>query len=492
MLTKDRIFLLNEEGDISHQECWNESKKEKLWLYNLHYFDDLNAVDAASRADWHRALIQRWIEENPPGVGNGWEPYPMSLRIVNWIKWALQDNAMDPPWVGSIATQARFLNKRLEYHLLGNHLFANSKALIFAGLFFSGKEAESWLAKGLSILERELPEQILGDGGHFERSPMYHALILEDLLDLVNLCRVFGAFETRLSLLQEWTEVSHRMQEWLKGVCHPDGQIGFFNDAALGIAPTPSELESYAADLNLQPSLEPVRRLNHLPESGYIQLNQWPVVALLDVGEIGPDYLSGHAHADTLSFELSLFGQRVIVNSGTSCYRLGKERSWQRSTAAHNTVQIDGENSSEVWSRFRVARRARPFGLEILEEANEISVACAHDGYKRLYGSTIHRRQWGINDSHFVVSDSIEGEFSEIVAYFHLHPGVRSTNDEGATDGYIEINEEWVVRWSVTGGAVSVEESTYHPEFGLGVRNQTIKVMFTGREAEFSLQWELP
>ncbi|WP_335338113.1 heparinase II/III family protein [Thioalkalivibrio nitratireducens] len=185
---------------------WNDPRRDKLWLYNLHYFDDLNAVDADARAGWHRALIPRWIAENPPGQGNGWEPYPTSLRIVNWVKWALRqgappgeaDSALvgrppeDPPaarkradghpvllresagFRHSLAVQARWLRRRLEHHLLGNHLFANAKALVFTRAFFRGAEAEHWLALGQRLLARELREQILADGGHFERSPTGH------------------------------------------------------------------------------------------------------------------------------------------------------------------------------------------------------------------------------------------------------------------------------------------------------------------------------
>ena len=75
---------------------------------------------------------------------------------------------------------------------MGNHLFANAKALIFSGLFFDGEEAKSWYLKGFNILKRELAEQILPDGGNFELSPMYHIIFLEDLLDLVNIHRAFN------------------------------------------------------------------------------------------------------------------------------------------------------------------------------------------------------------------------------------------------------------------------------------------------------------
>src|SRR5262249_13815017 len=146
---------------------------EKLWRYNLHYFDDLNAYDAAQRQEWHCSLLSQWVCENTPGFGTGWEPYPTSLRMVNWIKWVLTGNRLPAECIQSLAVQARWLSQRLEIHLLGNHLLANAKALLFAGIFFDGAEADEWLVRGLRILEREVAEQVLPDGGHIERSPMY-------------------------------------------------------------------------------------------------------------------------------------------------------------------------------------------------------------------------------------------------------------------------------------------------------------------------------
>src|SRR5690606_6973721 len=147
---------------------------------------DLCAEGGDRRSAWHLDLLRDWVAANPPGHGDGWEPYPTSLRIVNWIKWALAGNTLPPACVHSLAVQVRWLRRCLEIHLLGNHLFANAKALVFAGLYFSGPEAHRWLATGLRILEREIAEQILPDGGQFERSTMYHALAYEDMLDLVN------------------------------------------------------------------------------------------------------------------------------------------------------------------------------------------------------------------------------------------------------------------------------------------------------------------
>src|SRR5690606_9343789 len=364
MLAENRFVFLNQEGELLRTEDWNDSAKPKLWLYNLHYFDDLNAVDAGDRAAWHARLIGRWIDENPPGKGNGWEPYPVSLRVVNWMKWALRGNALDAAAGHSLAVQARWLCKRMEHHLLGNHLWANAKALLFAGAFFEGREADAWRREGLRLVRREMREQFLDDGGHFERSPMYHAILLEDVLDLVQLAAVFpGVFEE--DDVEAWRGTAERMLEWLRAMTHPDGDIAFFNDAAFGIAARRDELRSYAALLNISaPAV--ADSVRHLHATGYVRAECGPAVLIMDVGEIGPDYLPGHAHADTLSFELSLHGRRVFVNGGTSTYEANAERLRQRGTAAHNTVVVDGQDSSEVWSAFRVARRARPWGADVI------------------------------------------------------------------------------------------------------------------------------
>ena len=426
-MTGPRSFVfLNEPGALD-EIGWDGAQREKLWRYNQHYFDDLNAIDAEARRAWHLALIEDWIAHNAPGQGNGWEPYPLSLRVVNWVKWALSGGELSPAALHSLAVQARWLTGRLEIHLLGNHLFANAKALLFAGLFFEGAEADGWRKTALKILAREIPEQFLADGGQFELSTMYHALALEDALDLVNVAacyertapaddglRVRGWLVPRLPAMRRWLEV----------MCHPDGEIALFNDAAMGIAPSVAELEGYFARCFPAAESEPLQPVERLVDSGYVRLQAGDAVALLDVARVGPDYLPGHAHADTLSFELSLFGQRFLVNGGTSCYGTSAERLRQRGTAAHNTVTVDGQDSSEVWGGFRVARRAYPAGLSLLEDANCLQVSCSHDGYRRLKGRPVHTRMWFLNADALCVEDNVTGRYREAVAHYRFHPDV--------------------------------------------------------------------
>ena len=280
-----------------------------------------------------------------------------------------------------------------------------------------------------------------------------------------------------------------KMLSWMRGMTHPDGGIGFFNDSAFGIAPTFAGLDGYAGRLGLGSADVAFAGLASFSDSGFIRITRGDAVALLDVGEVGPDYLPGHAHADTLSFELSLFGRRCIVNSGISCYGNSAERLRQRGTAAHSTVEIDGESSSEVWGGFRVARRARPFGLNTKETGEAISVTCSHDGYKRLKGKPVHTRQWHFEQGRMVMTDNVQGGFQQAVAYYHLHPdmSVRCNGDTGSGEIEFEGN---MVNWSVVGGQVSIEDSTYHPEFGLSIRNRVIKVVFSGAELVFELVWD--
>lgn len=484
MVAEDTFVFLNESRSIATRASWNDAAVEKLWLYNLHYFDDLNADGAVTRREWHTRLIERWIEENPPGYGNGWEPYPSSLRIVNWIKWSLNGGKLSSLAITSLAVQVRFLFKRLEFHLLGNHLLANAKALIFAGAFFGQGEGERWLAKGLVILRREMPEQILADGGHFERSPMYHSIILEDLLDIVNIGNAYGLGKIVKS------DTIDKMRSWLAAMSHPDGDIAFFNDAAFGIAPSLSELNVYAEQLNFPHQNAPSNAVLSLADSGYIRLQKRNAMLLVDAAPIGPNYLPGHAHADTLSFELSLFAHRLIVNSGTSCYGSGLERQRQRGTAAHNTLLIDGQDSSEVWGGFRVARRAKVTSLEIKETEGGSCVKASHDGYRRLPGRNVHTRSWLFNDESLVIEDEVTGVFTRAEIRFYLHPDVEiNAIDLSAGTVLLRLPNGKIVGVAIQGGELICEQATWHPNFGVARPNFCLVATLKGTKIRTLIKW---
>jgi uncharacterized heparinase superfamily protein len=385
----------------------------------------------------------------------------------------------------SLAVQTRWLARRLEWHLLGNHLFVNAKALVFAGLFFRGPEAEKWLNKGCRILRRQLDEQFLSDGAQFELSPMYHALAFEDLLDLENLAQTYPK-SLLASFSEELRQRATAAQNWLMTMSHPDGKISFFNDAAFGIAPSNTELLAYAERLGI-PAPAAIPELTHLVATGYVRMHAGQAVAFVDLAKIGPNYLPGHAHADTLSFEFSLGAQRVFVNSGTSEYGTGPERQRQRGTSAHNTVVVAGENSSEVWAGFRVGRRARPLDVKVETLDGVFRVEGSHDGYRHLKGAPRVHRRVELTQTSLKVEDCIVPSY-KAEARFHLHPEVLigELADSGTT---LILPNGKLLSLRAEGGDFRLEQSSWHPEFGLSLPNRCLVLPFINGRASLIISW---
>lgn len=410
----NRFRLLNQTMEVDDRASWDDPDRDKLLLYHLHYHEVLNCRSNFSNAEAAACFIDRWIEDNPPVAGNGWEPYPISRRIVNWVKWFVAGNALSDRALRSLWLQARVLSQSIEYHLLANHLFENAKALFFAGVFFEGDEADQWLAKGREILDAGLEEQILKDGGHIERSPMYQATILEGLLDIVNVCNVHS-----LEPPKGTAAAAASMLRWLGYMTHADGQPAYFNDTTKGIAPSFAELQKYAQRLDIQAETLVQEGLSRLPDSGYVRYQRGDVATIVDIGDIGPDYQPGHAHCDCLSFELSIGPKRIFVNTGISTYNADDRRHSERSTEAHNTVSLAGEEQSEIWAAFRVGRRARPLDMDV----GESHISAAHDGYRHL--GVLHRRRYEFLAGRIEIKDSLESNSPTAgVAHFHCYPGL--------------------------------------------------------------------
>jgi uncharacterized heparinase superfamily protein len=483
VLGEHRFSFLNREVALSFPRGWNDANLPKLWLYNLHYFDDLGGNPDSTNAELCMGLAKRWIAENSPIAGNGWEPYPLSLRIVNWLKFSLVEGSLSHSMRESLAVQIRALEQRIEWHILGNHLFANGKALTFAGICHEGPEADRWLAKGLSILDREMPEQILNDGGHFERSPMYHAIILEDLLDLLNADGAHpGLLGARAS---SWRDIAADMLAWLSAMTHPDGDISFFNDSTLGVCPTLFDLRMYAERLGVTTSALENARLNDLKASGYVRANVGQFALIFDAAPIGPDYQPGHAHADTLSIELSVGDQRVFVNSGVSTYEANDIRALERSTAAHNTVELNGADSSEVWAAFRVARRARIVKREMREVDGAILLEASHDGYRLKGKNTIVSRSLSLAHERLVIKDWITGNWRDAVSRLRLQPGLAAGLNPDRLGGWVEKDGRRFLIWSSSAPA---RLAPIHHASGFNRLNLTQEIQFCFQTNELAIE----
>jgi len=272
---------------------------------------------------------------------------------------------------------------------------------------------------------------------------------------------------------------------------HPDGDIAFFNDATLESAPTLSDFQAYMIELGwVQPKkIDTTFTVRSLQESGFVVVDLPPEgKAILDVGQLGAVYQPGHAHADTLSFELSLYGQRFLVNSGISEYGISPLRTWQRSTQAHNTVCINDTPSSEIWSGFRVAQRAEPVAFSMDTDRDCYRISCGHNGYMKGPRPVMHHRIWTITRNKMEILDRIDGCYHSCKAYFYFHPDVRIM-EKGAQEFECTVAARTVRM--VFDGATEIHEKTvsWYPAFGKAVPNRCLVVTFHGHRLETKILW---
>jgi uncharacterized heparinase superfamily protein len=473
--------FLNDAAAIGWPPDWTAVDKSKLWQYNLHYFEWLWALDYPDARD----VVRDWIARHSLAKGRvGWEPYVISLRLINWTAVLFGKNRaeleadisfQEELW-RSIHLQADWLHGHLEYHLLGNHFLENGATLAYLGGVFQGDSAMRWSAAGRKILAAEIPEQIPADGLHFERSPMYHLRTTYLLATLASLR------QSEVDVLVR--EPLNRMLSALDAMCHPDGDIALLNDAAFAIYNTPAELHTYAS-IPATSETGPFA----LPDAGYFgACGDDGSYVVCDAGAIGPDYIPGHAHGDTFSFELSLRGHRVVVDSGVYDYVPSEMRSYCRSTAAHNTVEIDGCDQCEFWGAFRVARRGYPRNVRWEPGADGFTLSGYHTGYRRLSGSPEHHRTlaWSAAENRLQVSDRVTASRPvTAVSRLHLHPlcEVEWVKD---CDALVRFPGGAFLVAFTSPGRLAREDSFYCPEFGRKEPTTTLAFTFEGKEAEGS------
>jgi uncharacterized heparinase superfamily protein len=478
--TATEVSFLNVTKKIDSSKNWIV-EAEPLWLYNLHYFDELNSINHDEKLHFHSQLIHDWIRLNRVVKSIAFQPYPTSLRVVNWAKFFFRyPGDLPSEWIKSFAIQALVLVKKREFHLLGNHLYANGKALIFAGTLINGPLGQVFLTKGLEIVDKENEEQFLSDGGHFELSPMYHSILLMDLIELISLAQ--SANINALTMrIESWSTIATKAFLWMEAMQHPDNDIAFFNDSSFGIAPPIAAMKEYYNKV-LPGKVTSEQLLSQFPDciqltaSGYTVVQNYLYKAMLDTAKIGPNYLPGHAHADTLSFELSIQGKRFLVNSGTSRYGVGEEREYQRSTKAHNTVVVDGYNSSEVWGGFRVANRAEPLEYNVTESPEKLNISCAHNGYLKTQVKSVHTRAWEFKNKSISIIDLIKGTFKQSIAYFYLHPDVKIIS-HGIKSVEFEVSGV-LVRLRTNAQKIKIKDAKWFPEFGQSIQNKCVELNF--------------
>ena len=413
-LASGRIELLGMTRKLGEPPDWQHPDAPQLWRFHLHYWDWAwglagDPSRCAARAVFAR-LWRSWLAAAKFGRGDAWLPYPAALRAWSWCGLhadLVAGSDLEPEFVRELAVHTGFLRRHLESDVGGNHLIKDLKALAGLAVFFADSRL---LRQALRRLIRQLAVQVLPDGGHYERAPAYHCQVLADLIDVAELVRFTGATPA-----PEITASIRRMRRWLGAVVSPAGAVPLLNDGY----PVPAGLLGA-----LEPDPPAARALLTLPDTGLIRAAVGGWHLLSDVGAACPGQLPAHAHADTFGCEVHVDGTALLVDTGTSTYAQGPVRQYERSTAAHNTVEVDGADSTEVWSSFRAGRRARVMGITASAAADVVTFEAVHDGFRRLHGRPAHRRRWSLRPAGLQVDDLVTGRGRHAVTIrWHLAPG---------------------------------------------------------------------
>jgi uncharacterized heparinase superfamily protein len=347
----------------------------RLGRFHRQYGDDVLETARAGDLQETRRLVATWIEAHPPHAGDAWHPYPLSTRVGNWIAaLTLLPELASPELSQSLWRQLRRLERNVEDDVLGNHVIRNARALVLGGASFGAPEL---LRRGIDLLRRELPEQVLPDGGHYERSPSYHLVVMRDLLEVHSVSP------------HSWLAVAiDRMRAFAAALQRPDGAPALFNDGTVDVP---------RLDLPAPPEGMAV-----FPDAGFVVVRDGPLWLAFRCGQAAPAFLPAHAHADALSFQLWWRGRPVVVDPGTYTYEPGADRDWFRGTRAHSTIAVDGRNQFRLWGAFRSGPLPRVSLRYAREQAVEASVVLP--GRVRQ----VRRIEWGGGE--VLVLDQIEGK----------------------------------------------------------------------------------
>ncbi len=468
-LRAGRFEFLQFPVDGSDGPPWHKTGLPRLWRYHLHYFDYLRAWALGALrmpeldGDVARAWIADWIAHNPPGTDVAWDAFPTAARLMNWALAEAVFRWDDDSVRGSFAQQAEALRRSMEHDVRANHLLQNAAGLAVAGSLLDAP----FLEDALALLERETREQVLADGGHYERSVMYHCHAMAWLV----------LVRAALAHPPDWLGAAiARMDAFLAGICHPDGGIPLFGDAARDDALPPRALHQFTGVPRQRPEGLP----RSFPESGYYVLGSSEATRLTaKAGPPGPAYQLGHAHADALSYECSVGGRLVLVDSGVHGYAESPLRAYCRATRAHNTVSVNSGEQLEAWGVFRVGRRYSATVHAWGRHTRGYVLRASHDGFRPC----LHRRAiHALDDGYWVVIDHVSGPgVLDAESYVHLHPDFAMTAETGTwRAGPVSIAPFGHAAAMCVRGVESPKQGWYCPAFGVSMPSDTLILQTSG------------
>ena len=450
-----------------------------MWCYNLNYFDFLN--QEIINFELEKSIIFEWNKGFYKSKNIVWDPYPVSMRIVNLIKWfsvnhsKLKVNEQNII-LSLIKRNDLFLRNNIEFQIGGNHLLENYISLLISSIFFN---TSNKIKIDFMNLNNEIANQFLGDSFHFERSIMYHNLLVEKLLDVISIIR---KVELSNDIVNQFNILKQNISKMLvvtKNFSFPEFIYPSFNDVIRNKYKRVPKILKYAKNLNFS-STEKKDCLN-FQDSGYIKYKFENLVFIYDYGDTAPKHIPGHGHCDCFSFEFFHKNTPLLVNTGTSTYDYGDRRLSERSSSSHNTLSFENKNQDEIWSRFRIARQHKVDYFDLYEfDKGNLSMKGMLTNYDKSYK---HIRKVNIKKQFIDIIDEFESSKKGILPKInlHFHPNVKIDRKSKNT---FSLNNKLILKLK-NFEEVNLKNYNYAESYGKLIESLKIEAIMLHKKLKF-------
>lgn len=511
-----QITIIDLSNNADVKVPWELSRFQHIFTLGKAYW----LTNEEKYAREFQAQLDDWMKQNKVEMSVNWTcTMDVAIRAVNWIAgaWFFKGS----PYIESsfwgrfdaaLYLHGPFIMNNLENkgEHTGNHYLCNLAGLVALGLYFGDFQVASskrrtdipqeWLGYGLQELEREMFVQMNPDGSNYEASTSYHRLVTECFLVMTVLCNRNG-----ITFSANYMDRLEQMCQFLLDTMKPNGLTPIIGDADDGRLLIPAQYGSWIRndfrhllavagelfnrndfrcagwehredalwitgtymttgppELQNQPQSTSVA----YPDGGYYVLRQGMVYCLIRCGDLSFHGHGAHSHNDQLSFELQIGGMDFIIDPGSYVYTADyRMRNVFRSTALHNTIEIDGKEQNDFEEKILFLMREQTFAQ--CDGFSDGYFAGSHQGYLQKCG-ILHKREITLTEHTMEIVDKLEEQTALTLtaslpyyASFILAPGVEVEKSEGMIVLYqqgisvemsftnadnIEIDSSWVSR----------------------------------------------
>ncbi len=440
---------------------------------------DLRALGTDAARMQARAMVDAWMSTAPRDrIAD--RPDIAGSRIAAWLGHydffaASADDGFRQALMANLLADARTLAALLPAEAQDVRALTAIKGLVAAGVGLP--DQGGMLSRALRFLPQELVNQFLPDGMHVERSPGQLQLALQDLIEIRAMLQS-GQTQPPNVLIP----CIERTASALRTLKHGDGKLALFNGTR--------EEGPVPVDLVLAQTGRGGRTMQMMPQGGFARLSAGKTLLIADCGRPPAPGRDRLAQAGTLSFEMSVGRDRMIVNCGTVPAATGPWRQASASTAAHSTLSIADTSSSEIHQE-GLGRKPESVAFKAHEEDGVFGLDMSHDGWRLPFGATHQRRLYlsVSGDAVYGVDTLLANQPQPFTIRFHLHPSVDANLQRGGEAMLISLPNGRGWRLRAPGARMTLEESIY---LGGPAPRKAEQVVLTGYEdGPQSVQWDI-